>query len=242
MDGNEIQPQDQVEQTTKLQGGVLTDPQVATSEAGDTDNGAEQVPQETPARVYTQDEWSKRESVKDKEVAELRERVARQNMEYEVNQARIAEEQARKKDWQEVADGDITPDEANQRVQKRYFENIQRIQSQQQQVAAQQLLTRAEQAGKLVAAHEYGAKYGVDPKELLGSRFVADPQSMEELARILGERNKAMSRLPQDSNERFDSGQGGGVGIDLTGKSPMQLAVSAYSSEETKRRQKQKGR
>jgi len=172
-------------------------------------------------RTYTQAEWSKRESAKDREIAQYRQAYAQQAMQQQIAQAQAVEAQAQAQDRQAVDDGEITASEAAQNQQRRQQEAQQEHLRQQQLAVAQRTLEQAEQAGRIMAAQDFSKKYEIDLSELLGDESLTTPTLMEaKAAKVALEKARGELKAAKTGAETFDSGQVGSVGVNLDKLSP----------------------
>jgi len=178
--------------------------------------GVEEKPQVEPKRTYTQEEWSKRESEKDKEIAQTREHLAQLAMQAELYQMQRAETEAKARDRREVDEGTITISEATQREQARQQQWQQGQTVVQTQAVLRQMAQQTEQYGRLLAAQDFGKEYNLSQEqitELLSDKDTRTPGDMRAkaanlaLERLQGELKKSKGAPP-----KFDQGLSGGVG------------------------------
>jgi len=207
------QPPAEGTQTTEQAGDITPPPAEPTAE---TQPGAEEKPQKAP-RTYTEQEWSEREKAKDTEIAEYRTLLARQALEQQAAQAGAIEKEARAQDEKAVEAGEITSAEAAQRAQQRQQEAS-------QQIAARQLMTRAEEAGRILAAQDFGKKYNLEEAqiaELLSDKSLDSPAAMEaKAAKIALEKTQEELKAAKEVPQTFDSGQLGTTGPSVDSMSP----------------------
>ena len=223
---NEKSPSQVTETPEATQSGAET-PQVAVESMAESAPGMETEPKaekieisrvtakaKSPdsERTYTHKEWAEREGAKDKETAALRNALAQQVLQAEIREAQTIEGQAQAADRQAVDGGEITPEQAQQRHQQRAVAWQQswqeRIMSQQQQQISHQVLMRAEEAGHILAAQDFAAKYKVDAAELLSDKTLTTPRLMEDKAIELRlERRRAELKALEVGEETFASGQ-----------------------------------
>jgi len=211
----ELQPQAEAEVQAEVQDG---DTQPEPTPEPEQPGAAEPQPQdEKPAeRVYSQKEWSERESAKDKEASDLREQVSQLAMKAQIAEATKLESEARTKDQKDIDDGKITEDEARQRQQYRQ--------------ADAQMQPKREQMGRLMAAQDFGDKYNINPFELLKDKSLKTPDEMEAKAKQMSqgaleaERKKVSDELEdlkaeikaiKEGSPKFDQGQSGTTGSAL---------------------------
>ena len=188
----------------------------------DIQPGAEPVTQE---RTYSHKEWAEREEqrkkgevAKDKEIAQLRQAFASQALHFEITQAEAQDRKA-------VEDGEITSEEATKRQQTRR-------QGIAQQAVSQRVIAETEQYARVLAAKDFGEKYGVDPKELLNDPQITNPDQMEIKAlKLAREKEKMGQAIP----ERYDSGQVGVTGASLEKMSPEEKIKWALEHPSKKR-------
>jgi hypothetical protein len=87
--------------------------------------------------------------------------------------------------------------------------------------SAQEVLGRAEQAGRILAAQDFSQKYGVEAKELISDESLKTPEAMEaKAARLAWEKATAELKAAKEAPERFDSGLGGTTGASVDAMSP----------------------
>ena len=201
--------------------------------------GEEVKPQVEPK--FTQEQWVERETEFDRQASELRNVASQATMQAQIAQRERAEANALAKDKSDIEQGVITEPEAQQRQQER-----QRVVQMQPQV---------EQMGRMMAAQDFGGRYGVNPYELLNDQSIRTPQQMDAKAKQLAQTKsdaekktvsdeidalKAEIKALKEGEPLFDSGQQGAGAPDLTGKSPLESAQIAYSDVETSRRKREK--
>ena len=191
-------------------------------------------------RTYSQKEWSERESAKDTEISTYRNAVSQAAMQAQIAQQQQAEAAAQAKDQSDIDQGLITQAEATQRQQGRQ--------------RSVQMQPKMEQMGRMMAAQDFGEKYGVNPYELLSDQTIRTPQQMDAKARWLAQsKSDATTKVTSDRIEAleaeikalkegeplFDSGQQGAGGpSNLDTLSPAELTAAAYSPREVARRAK----
>ena len=169
-----------------------------------------------PEKTYTEKERREWEAAKDKDIAAHRQALAQAAMELQVRDLRHAEELAQARDATAVDNGQITEEEAAQRrqdriaaIQKQFAERQTAQQNeaamQQRMTAAQAVLSRAEEAGRILAATDLAKAHGIDAKELLGDTSLTDYDKMESKAL------KLALRAAKAKPEKFDSGQTAGI-------------------------------
>lgn len=186
--------------------------------------GAEEKPQEGEAekpteeekkeRIYSQEEWSKRESAKDREIAQIREQMAQVSMQAEIQKMQRAEIQAKAQDQKEVNEGTITPSDAAQREQARTQQGQLQQKIVQQTQMLRQMAEQSEQYGKFLASQDFGKKYDLTPEqvtELLEDKELKTPGDMEAKAASLAlEKVRGELKKSKEKPEKFDQGQKGG--------------------------------
>lgn len=190
-------------------------------------------------RTYSQEEWSERESKKDQEIAAERNARAQMAMQSQIVAQQQAEATAQAKDRSDLDQGLITQAEAQQRYQGRMRE--------------MQMLPRVEQMGRMMAAQDFGERYGVNPYELLSDKVIRTPQQMEDKAKELAQSKSdtekktvsdeiakltAKIKALEEGEPQFDSGQVGAGAPDMEGLSPSEQSKLAYSPREVSRRKK----
>ena len=170
-----------------------------------------------PARTYTQEEWSKRESAKDKEIAQYRAQMAQLSRQAEISQMQQAEAVAKSKDQREVDEGLITVSEASQREQARNQQKSQQQTIIQQQQILRQMAQQGEGYAKVLAAQEFGKEYELTPEqitEILDDKELKTPGDMRAKAANLAlEIVKGELKKTKEKPEKFDQGQKGGGGV-----------------------------
>lgn len=218
----------QAEDTQSVETPGAEEPQVTTPVA-DAQRGAEKV---TPEKTYSHKEWTEREeqrgkgeAAKDREIAGLRKAIAEQALQFEIAQAEDRDKKA-------VVDGELTEEEATKRSQSRKDDVSRRQTLQQQMAMAQRVMADAEQYGRVLAARDFGEKYGVDPKELLKDPDIKTPEQME-LKAIKFEREKLQAK--QVAPETYDSGQVGIKGQSLDGMTPEEKILYALNRPQKKK-------
>jgi hypothetical protein len=197
---------------------ALNEPAPSETSKGTTGGGADSQPtepaQSTP-RTYSEQEWDRRQSALDKQVAEANSRAARLTVEFETERAAFAEQSARAADDRMVEDGDLSRQEADQRSRERVDSLRAASELRQREENVLRMEARGEEVGRLAAAHDFAIKYGVDANVLLEDKTLTDPEKMEAKADKLSfarerEEFEATKRTGRPQ-ERFDGG-GGGVG------------------------------
>ena len=181
--------------------------------------GAEAKPQKVeetpkPGRTYSQEEWSKRESAKDTENAQLRNQLAQASMQAEIRQMQQAEAQAKAKDLKEVDEGLITSSEATQRAQARTQQAQQYQTMVQQHQILRQMAQQTEGFGRVLAAQDFGEEYELTTEqitELLSDKNIKTPGDMKAKAANLAlEKMRGELKAQKEQPEKFDQGQKGG--------------------------------
>ena len=181
--------------------------------------GAEETPQEkaqeeVKPRTFTQEEWSKRESEKDKETNQLIQQLARISMQTEIDKAQRTEAEARSKDQKEVDDGAMTTSEASQREQARVQQTQAATTVAQQKQAMQQMAQQTEQYGRVLASQDFGKEYELTSDqitELLSDKDIKTPGDMKAKAADLAlERERGKTKKATEKPVQFDQGQTGG--------------------------------
>jgi hypothetical protein len=149
-------------------------------------------------------------SNKDREANQLRSLVGKMAMERQIAQAQAIEAQAVTVDQEAVDNGEITEDQAAQRVQARRNMAAQAVQQQQTAAAYQNMVTEGEQLGKAIAAEKFAQQYNIDGKALFDNMGLADPSSMEATARLMAIEKREAALNVRDGiapgREKFDSG------------------------------------
>lgn len=192
--------------------------------------GAETEKAAPTERIYTQAEVSAMESAKDRENADLRRAYAQQAMQQELARMEAIEARQQAQDRQAVEDGDITSAEASSRQQQRQQAEHQKRVGQQQLVAANQITAEAEQYGRILAARDYGEKYGVNPTELLNDKGLTSPPLMEaKAAKIALEKTQGQLKAAKQGSETFDAGVMGNVGASIENMSPEEKISHALA-------------
>jgi hypothetical protein len=184
-------------------------------------------------KSYTQAEWANREkelitttAAKDREIATSRQLLASQALEKQAQEAATREANARAVDAEAVEDGDITTEQAQQRSLRRENERQEQDRSNRTleatRAASDQIMEKAEQAGRTLAAQDYAKEYGVDAGVLLKDSSIKTPEQME---------NKAMKlSIAKNKGERFDSGQMGSRSVDVEKMSAMEKITAGLKA------------
>ncbi len=212
----ENQSQDGVEQVEEKVGEENPQPEQKPEEQplGTDETQKGEVKEPPKERTYTQDEWSKRESAKDKEIAQIRGQMAQASMRAEIYQAQQAEVEAKAKDQREVEEGAITASEATRREQAREQQVRQQREIAQQSIVMRQMMGQAEQYGRVLASQDFGKKYNLSTEqvtELLSDQSVKSPAEMEAKAANLAlEKAQGELKKTKETPEKFDQGQKGG--------------------------------
>jgi hypothetical protein len=177
------------------------------------------------ARTYTQEEWDTQQRANsewrangDRQIAEARHVAAEMSMREQIAQS---EAQAAAYDRQSIADGDITPNEAEQRQQQRQH-GVQQAVSQYRatvQARADNDSMRAEtnNMARMKVADLLAKEHGVEMEALLSDRTLTTGEGMEMKARELSV-HKRETKLK--GAETFDSGQRGAVPGNINAMSP----------------------
>ena len=166
-----------------------------------------------PQRTYTQSEWSKRESAKDREIAQIRNQVAQLTTRAEVQKIQQAEAVARAKDQRDVDEGTITTSEASQREQVRQQVNLQNMTVSQQQQQLRQMTLQTEQYGRILAAQDFGKQYELNQEqiaELLQDEDIKTPGDMKAKAATLALERERDEKKKSKVAPKYDQGQKGG--------------------------------
>ena len=167
-----------------------------------------------PERTYTQAEWSKRESAKDKEIDQYRSRMEQMDRQSELGGIQQAEAQAKASDQREVSEGLITPSEASQRERTRYQQVQSYLTANQQAEVFRQVAQQTEQYGRVLAAQDFGKEYELTPAqvaELLSDKNIRTPGDMKAKAADLAlEKVRGESKKSKEIPPKFDQGQSGG--------------------------------
>ena len=214
MENETIQPQ--VEEV-KVEAQVEVEAPQAEAEPEQEQLGAEK-PQEVveekppePLRTYSQDEWSKRESEKDKEISHARDQLAQLNLQAEIAKSQQSEREATAKDQKEIDDGSLTPVEAEKRrdVRTQQRQTDESIAKQQQTL--RQMAQQTEQYGRVLAAQDFGKQYGLTSDqitEILSDKDVKTPGDMRAKAADLAlERERGETKKAKEPPPKFDQGQ-----------------------------------
>ncbi len=188
--------------------------------------GAEEKPQEKveekppePPRTYSQDEWSKRESEKDKEISHARDQLAQLNLQAEITKSQQSEREATARDQKEIDDGSLTTVEAEKRrdVRTQQRQTDESIAKQQQTL--RQMSQQTEQYGRVLAAQDFGKKYGLTSDqitEILSDKDVKTPGDMRAKAADLAlERERGETKKAKEPSQKFDQGQSSNSGGEL---------------------------
>ena len=222
MENETIQPQ--VEEV-KVEAQVEVEAPQAEAEPEQEQLGAEK-PQEVveekppePLRTYSQNEWSKRESEKDKEIAHARDQLAQLNLQAEITKSQQSEREATARDQKEIDDGSLTTVEAEKRrdVRTQQRQTDEAIAKQQQTL--HQMAQQTEQYGRVLAAQDFGKKYGLTSDqitEILSDKDVKTPGDMRAKAADLAlERERGETKKAKEPSQKFDQGQSSNSGGEL---------------------------
>ena len=174
-----------------------------------------------PQRTYTQDEWSKRESAKDREIAQIRNQVAQLVTQAEAQKIQQAEAIARDRDQRDVNEGTITTSEASQRQQARQQATYQQMTVTQQQQQLRQMALQTEQYGRVLAAQDFGKQYELNQEqiaELLQDEDIKTPGDMKAKAATLALERERDEKKKSKVTPKYDQGQKGGGEILSTEK------------------------
>lgn len=205
----ELKPQDGTEHEAEVAGAITPQPAEQLVE-GQT--GAEVAPQKpTPPaeRTYTQEEWSKRESAKDRENAQLRQALEQQTLQHQI-------ELEETKDQRAVENGDLTEEQASQKKQQRYQAVQQTIAREQENEIHRRAQAHTEEGLRILAAQEMAKDYGVDALELIKDKTLVSPVLMDaKAAKLAWDKTKAELRAAKEAPETFDSGLQGTTGPSL---------------------------
>ena len=178
-------------------------------------SGAEVVSQAVTAekpKVFTEAEVAEREaritSTLQTQTAEVQERLARLELQRQIDAIASAEQAAQGKDKQDVDNGIISEDEAVQRRNQRTQALRDQAQTAQLQQALREQTQQGEQLGRILMAHDLAKKYGVDPDKLLKDANIKTPMAMIQKATdlALADRDTKLRQLSSKS-ENFDKGQ-----------------------------------
>ena len=214
----EEQIQPQAEPTPEVQPVGVETPQVVvapevTQTGAETPQRVEETPK--PARTYSQKEWSKRESEKDKENAQLKQQLAQLNLQSEIFRMQQEEASARSKDQKELDEGVITDSDATQRQQVRMQQRQSQLAFAQQQQMASQMAEQTEQYGRILAAQDFGKEFELNEEqigELLKDKDIKSPSDMKAKAATLAlERLQIEFKKTKTVPPKFDQGQQGGI-------------------------------
>src|SRR3990167_3107722 len=190
-------------------------------------------------KTYSAKEWSEREAAKDREIAQYKGVISQIALRQQIDSARAEEERFAKIDQEAVEEGELTATQAVDRAQKREQARQQEFALRQQRELQKETLSKmaseGERLGRVLAAHDFATKHGVDVNILLNDASLKTPEQMALKAeRLALEKERAALK----GSETFDSGQQGGSGIDRSNMSPMELAAHAYNQSETKRKRR----
>lgn len=185
-------------------------PLPVTDELGAVAKPAEEIIAPKPKRTYSEDEWSKRESEKDKELAAYRQTLAQLNMQAQIQEATRFEQEAAAKDKTQVEQGLMTDEDAKSREQLRR-EQVQ------VHLAGQSLRAEQESIAKFRVAHEIAKEYGIAVDDLLNDKNINVPVDMVKKAASLSqkklteriEKMEAEMKALKEGDLKFDRGQQG---------------------------------
>jgi len=213
------QPQ---EETLAKDGAVTPQPEAEAPKPGaeglesGTETTAQPKPEEQKAeqktKSFTQDEVDKiiseRTSTIQKETQRWRDTATRLTMENQLATLQAQERQAQVKDTQDVENGVLTQQEAEQRKQARQeLANM--------QVTLRQQREQGEATARILAAQDIAKQYGVNPEELIKDLTLQNPLMMvQQAAKLALDAKNEELRKVKAQPEKFDKGPGeGGEGI-----------------------------
>lgn len=182
-----------------------------------------------PPRTYSEVEWRKRESQKDKEANALRQKLAEINMQAQAQEVAQVEREASRQDRDAVAQGTLSESDARER-------ELVRRDKIQVYMAAQRLRGEQEEIAKSRVAQEIAKKYGITVDNLLDDKEIKSPADMIEKAASLSQKRlssrleelEAEVRALKEGEPKYDQGQ----------KGTMSEEDSLYSRYPTMRKRK----
>ena len=199
----------------------------AGDQGDDGQTGAETTLQPTE-RTYTQAEWSKRESAKDKEIAGYRQALDRAMAQQAIDRAEAMAQQ----DLKSVEDGTLTAEQAQAKQRERATAVQEGQRRQQEQGVLDARLATANDTLRMEAAIHIARDHGIDAGALLNDVSLTNPQLMEASAlRIANEKLKTA----RATRESFDSEQKAGGGAAVESLSPTEKITEGLRREARKR-------
>jgi hypothetical protein len=159
--------------------------------------------EETPKpRVYSEEEWNKRQSSWDKQFAETQQSYQTQILQFQQQAQERQDQEFLSK--VEADGGDVNAAKELVARQKAIREREQELEFRGQSLQAygQQVY----EEGKAIAAHKMASQYGVDEKELLKAQ---NPMEMENIAlKLHAEKLKAGAKRPIKTDSSIPSAKG----------------------------------
>lgn len=214
---------------------ALDEPALPETPEGTTRDGADSSSEEPrQPRTYSEQEWNSRQSALDKQVAEANARTSRLLLDVQGERQEAMERSARLEDERMVEEGDLTRNEANQRMTARSQSVRAATDMRQREENVLRMEAHGEEVGRLTAAQDMALKYGVDARVLLEDESLTDPDKMEIKAERLSlEREReelAAAKRGNAPQERFDGGGGSpgsstGVVADMSAQEKIRYAL-----------------
>jgi len=186
--------------------GARNDPLLGDGDGGTSTEGAGERP---AARTYSETEWNARQSALDKQVVEQRNIAGRLAMDLTAEKIRGAEYLAQAADQRSVEDGDLSQGQANQRTQQRAVDTQSAIERQQALAGYEAMMAHGEEVGRITAATDFAAEFGVEAKDLLSDPSLTGPDAMRNKARELALERRENALRTGGLGESFDGGGGG---------------------------------
>lgn len=221
----EEEQQPQTEGTQEAAQAEVEGPQPAEPTA-EAQPGAEEEPQAEvkaepekapPApRVYSQEEWSKRESEVQKQVTEANTRLSELTLQHQIADLERDEASAQTRDQKLVDEGEITQVEAVKRREERSQERQEKADTARTKQIAIGIRAEAEQLGRILAARDFGKQYRLTEDEidqLSRDRTLDSPAAIEAKAANLAlEKTQGKLKTAEQTRQQFDQGQAGSAG------------------------------
>uniref|UniRef100_A0A6M3L5F0 Uncharacterized protein n=1 Tax=viral metagenome TaxID=1070528 RepID=A0A6M3L5F0_9ZZZZ len=210
---DEIQPKPQIEGQAESETDGVAVPQPVAETPETARPGAEketqQVPLTTTPKTYTEKEVQEREaaitSKLQTETAHYQRMAAQMAMREQLGQIAKAEAEVDNKDRQDVDQGLITQQDADQR-------KVLRQQTVQLQQHIREQSQQGEMLGRVTMAYDMGVKYGVNPELLVKDPNIRTPMQMVQRASELAMTARdARLRSLTAKPETFDKGPGVGT-------------------------------
>lgn len=211
-----LQPQVEAKDLEPEKAGELT-PQPEGEEL-EQQPGAEKEPQgevkPPKERMYSETEWRKRESAKDKEIAQYKNLVTQTTLQSQIKEAEQREREALTQDKAKVEQGLMTDDEAKRNEALRQRETRVYVES-------MRINADKETISKVKVAEDIAKEYGIDSKVLLTDDVKSPVDMIRKAAGLaLKQRDEKLEEIAAEvktlksGDQKFDSGQKAAVSED----------------------------